>query len=238
MSQWRSFITQRHPSIAAFANRPAPIQMLIVTLSTVEAQPEELLGCLGCKRIAPVTDYVFVESGTAIDTGATGLSGYSRWTEPAFGLLARLVCRHPRLRPGAVAITLLTCTIHLGFRLEQARRIERLKARIQGGTLRVSLHDEFESRRTEAAVRARYAQPLDMLEHAARVAVWGSDEEPPIPPPLSEVPVHDDLELKYVLAEDIPAHPRRFFGARYIGCTTQRRNAFYAHDWLHFIGVR
>ena len=88
------------------------------------------------------------------------------------------------------------------------------------------------------AARKRYAHPLDMLEHAERLTIWLTDVEPPIPPPLTEVPIRSDGGQPYVLAADIPEFPRRFFEQRRVGCTVPMTGAYYASDWWQFIGGR
>jgi len=212
--------------------------VLIVTVSTDPSWSEWIFGCIGCERIAPVNEYLLVESGIAGAAGVTTLPDYSRWTEPACGLLARLVSRHPRNPRAEEAGAYLSCTVYFGRKLDTARRIEHLDARIVGATLHASLADEFEVRRIEIAARKHYAHPLDLLEHAARVAVWGADEEPPVPPPLTGVPIHDDGGQPYVLAKDIPTYPRRYFEERHVRCTTPPHDAYFAHDWYLFIGGR
>lgn len=212
--------------------------MLIVTMAANGERFEQVLACLGCEQVAPVNDYHFIASDSAGETTITTLNDYSRWTEPAFALLSRLATLHPRDPGAAKPGTHLRSTIYLGSNLETARPIERLDARIVEGNLHASIEDDFGMRRGRQAARKRYEHPLDMLEHAARLAIWHADVEPPIPPPLTEVPIRGDDGHPYVLAADIPAFPRRFFEQRRLGCTVPMTGAYYASDWRQFIGGR
>ena len=212
--------------------------MLIITMAANGERFEQVLACLGCEQIAPVNDYQFVASDSAGETTISTLNDYSRWTGPAFALLSRLVTLHPRDLGAAEPGTHLRSTIYLGRNLETARPIERLDALIVEGHLQASIEDDFGMRRGKQAARKKYANPLDMLEHAARLAIWLYDVEPPIPPPLTEVPIRGDGGQRYVLAADIPDFPRRFFEQRRLGCTVPMPGAYYAGDWWQFIGGR
>ena len=212
--------------------------MLIITMAANGEQFEQVLAWLGCEQIAPVNEYHLIASDSAGVTTITRLNDYSRWTEPAFALLSRLATLHPRELGAAEPGTHLRSTIYLGRNLETARPIERLDARIVEGSLHASMEDDFGVRRGKHAARRSYTHPLDMLEHAARLALWLADVEPPIPPPLTEVPIRGDGGRPYVLARDIPEFPRRFFEQRRLGCTVPMPGAYYAGDWWQFIGHR
>lgn len=213
--------------------------MLIITLATNGKQSEQVFGCIGCERIAPVTDYKLVTAGAVGDTAITTLNDYSRWTEEAFGLCARLLARHPRDPRIDAPGTQLCSSIYLGRNVETARLLEQVNANFEDGMLHVSFHDEAVRRECAQPARDEYPHRLDLLVHAARLAVWGKDDEPPIPAALTDVPVVvDDCELPYVLARNIPTFARRHFERRYIGCTVPRPDAFFATDWWSFIGGR
>lgn len=211
--------------------------MLIITLAANGEPSEHVFGCIGCERITPVNDYQLVTAGANGDTAVTALLAYSRWTEEAFGLLARLLARHPRNSKMDVLGTRLCNSIYLGRNPETARLLEQVDASLMDGTLSVSFQDEFGRRVSTHPARDGYLHPFDLLIHAARLAVWGKDEEPPIPAPLTDVPVVvEEGLLAYVLARDMPALARRHFERRYIGRTVPRPGAFYANDWWSFIG--
>lgn len=212
--------------------------MLIITMAANGEPFEKVFGCVGCEQIAPVNDYQLVELDGNSDTRITTLSAYSRWTEPAYALLARLVRHHPRDPREAAPGTHLRSTIYLGQSLGNGRPVERLEARIVDGYLHASHQDDFDTRRVMQTVRPGYAHPLDMLEHAVRLVLWLADIEPPIPPPLTEVAIHGDGGHQYVLAKDIPEFPRRFFEQRRRGCTKPMPGAYDAGDWWQFIGGR
>ncbi len=212
--------------------------MLIITMAANGEPLEQVFGCVGCEQIAPVNDYQLVELGGNNDTRITTLSAYSRWTEPAYALLARLVRHHPRDPEVAAPETHLRSTIYLGQSLANRRPVERLEARIIDGYLHAFHEDDLGTRSVKQGVRPGYAHPVDMLEHAVRLALWRADSEPPIPPPLTEVPIHGDGGQQYVLVRDIPEFPRRFFEQRRRGCTVPMPGAYYAGDWWQFIGGR
>ena len=212
--------------------------MLIVTMAANGEPLEQVFGCVGCEQIAPVNDYQLIVLNGDNDTRITTLSAYSRWTESAYALLVRLVRHHPRDPDVAAPGTHLRSTIYLGQSLANGRPVERLEARIVDGYLHASHQDDFGTRRVKQTVRPGYAHPVDMLEHAARLALWLADAEPTIPPPLTEVPIRDSGGRQYVLAEDIPTFPRRVFEQRRLGCTVPMLGAYYARDWWQFIGGR
>ena len=212
--------------------------MLIITMAASGEPLEQVFGYIGCEQIAPVNDYQLVAPSGADDTCITTLSAYSRWTEPAYALLARLVRHHPRDPEAAPPGTHLRSTIYLGQSLSGGRPVERLEARIVDGNLHVSHQHDFGKHYVEQPVRPGYPHPVDMLEHAARLATWLTDAEPTIPPPLTEVPIRDSGGRQYVLAEDIPTFPRRVFEQRRLGCTVPMLGAYYARDWWQFIGGR
>lgn len=212
--------------------------MLIVTLAGCGQASEQVFGCIGCEQISPVNDYHLVASNGVDDHHVTTLADYSRWTEPAYALLARLLRHHPRGSAVDATGPSLRSTIHLGQSVASGRPVERLEARIVDGCLQVTHHDGVHTRRVISPARAVYPQPVDLLEHAARIAVWRIDAEPPVPPPLTQVPIHDDGGPPYVLAMDIPAFARRHFKQRRLGCTVPRMGAYHASDWWQFIGGR
>jgi len=212
--------------------------MLIITFAANDEPDEKVLGILGCERIAPVNDYELITTNSRGELVTTTLSGYSRWTEPAFGLLARLLRLHPRdsdLRaPGAR----LQSTIYLGSDNATARVVERLEGHVEAGTLYVKCPDEFGTRERKGPARPAYGNPLDLLEHAARLAGWSKDAEPLVPKPLTEVPVYEGDGTPFVLERDIPAFPLRHFRNRGVEVMASRRDAYFAQDWLQFIGSK
>ena len=148
-------------------------------------------------------------------------------------------CETTLARPGVEAPGAhLRSTIYLGKSVAGGRSIGRLEARIVDGYLHASLTDDFGTGRVKHRVRPTYRHPLDMLEHAARLALWIADAEPPIPPPLTMVPIQHDRGPPHVLAADIPSFALRHFELRRHGCTVPMLDAYSAGDWWHFIGGR
>jgi hypothetical protein len=211
--------------------------MLIVTLPGGGQPAPHVFGCIGCNLIAPVTAYQLVQARSKNATVVTSLDDYSRWTEPAFGLLARLLSRRgsgasERESDGAV-----DCAILLGRDLYTSRPIERLVGRVEDGLLHVSLSSELGAHVDAQPARSHYARVGDLIEHAARIAVWGADAEPPMPPPLTAVPIRYGDGAPHVLEADMPPHPRRYFVARQAGRTQPDAGAHFARDWRAFIGA-
>lgn len=210
--------------------------MLFVS-TTQEGQPPQVLGAIGCMRLRPVTDYVWLRPFEEHYQVEVVLRDYSRWSEPATGLLARLLARRPADGPRQPALRHFQCQMLVGRDVEHARVVEQLAVFVVGETLATELRDELSSRRRTTKRRAEYASLDDVLVHAARVSVWGSDEEPPIPTPLTEVPIRKVRGMDVVLESDIPAHPRKHFAHRCEGSTVPFAGAVFAHSWLNFIGA-
>lgn len=211
--------------------------MLVVTLID-SAGASTVLGVLGCKRIAPVADYVWASvSETAVTPVAT-LHDYSRWTEPAVALMARLLAVAPRDKTDWPLVERFTCELRFGSRHGPGRLVESIHAVVENKLLDVTLHDELGERSTRGPARASYAGLAELLIHAARLATWGEDIEPPIPESLTAVPVHtDESGTAHVFECDMPTYVRRHFVARRVGCTQPKTGAFYASDWNDFIGA-
>jgi hypothetical protein len=210
--------------------------MLIITLSALGTQAN--LGVVGCDEITSVSTYHWASIDEDTVTTRASLQGYSRWTEPAAGLVARLLCMVPNDHLAWPLLAKFRCDISMAGRRGPGRLLESLEVSLKAGVLRVAFRDEYRQLRREGQARARYDRLTDLLVHAIRLALWGADAEPCIPPPLTSVPVHtDDAGTRYVLEEEIPEHPRAHFVARHSGGTQPYFGAFYAWDWEGFIGA-
>ncbi len=213
--------------------------MLIITIDTSMPPGNTVLGVIGCAQIAPVTDYRLIQTGLKGRTVETELQGYSRWTEPAVGLLARMLSRvegdvieHPFSEQ-------FCCKLHIGRCLENGRVIEQIDGRIGGGMLYLDVSDSLSRRAVKAPVRGAYRSLNALVEHATRLAAWDADHEPPIPESLTTVPIRQDPGdgYAYVLEADIPPHPRAHIADRKVGGTQPKPGAYFAHEWLAFIGA-
>lgn len=210
--------------------------MLIVSV-TPKGGPSQVLGVLGCARLQPVASYAWLRPVGEDYCFEVVLKGYSRWSEPAAGLLARLLARRPASAARLPLVQALRCQLLIGRHVSTARPVEQLDVSLANGKLRTLHRDELSAHRKTAAARAEYASLDDLVVHAARVSVWGSDAEPPIPPALTAVPVREVNGVQVVFEADIPDHARRHFARRRDGCSVPIPGAYYAHDWLHFIGA-
>lgn len=198
------------------------------------------LGYIGCPFISVLAPYTFARADDPGWTTLATIEDYPRWAESAFGLFARLLARLPpeeRRWPCAPAAT---CRLLIGRSGTHSREIERLTVTLKPPHLRVQAHDEAHEYQATAPMRPSYDGLVDVFVHGARIAVWGMDEEPPLPPPLTSVPTHRTSEgLAYVLEEELPAHPRRHFCTRQVGARDKRlpAGAHSVADWLRFVGV-
>lgn len=211
--------------------------MLIVTVTT-DCGPAQLLGAIECLAIAPIADYRWHSSLARDGVVQASLDNYSRWAEPAAALMARLLARRPVDAPRLPPASEVTCELFIGQSVAAKRPIERVTARIDGSILCASHSDEQAGQTDFGARRAEYSSLEDLLIHAVRLSLWGDDEEPEVPPPLTTVPIRSIDGVSVVLVADIPAYPRRQFVRRRDGCTVPFPNAFFAHDWFDFIGGR
>lgn len=211
--------------------------MLIVTLIDSNGA-STVLGVLGCERIAPVADYIWASVSNGTVTPVATLRAYSRWTEPAAALLARLLAIAPGDKTDWPLVERFTCEVRLGSRYGTGRLIESIDVVTELDYVHVTHRDELGEHSTRGPARAHYASLAELLTHAARLAVWGVDIVPPIPEPLTTVPVHkDDCGHAYVLERDMPEHVRRHVVARKVGCTQPKLGAFFEWDWTSFIGA-
>ena len=212
--------------------------MLTCQVITTGAPPL-VLGYIGCLSIAPLSTYSFTRAdGTSLEPLAQ-VHEYARWSESAFGLLARLLCLLPLNERPWGYLPQFICELRLGSS-SWSRRIEYLKVQVNSDSLSVELRDELWCHRATALAAVEYAGLVDVLLHAARIAVWGVDEQPPIPAPLTSVPVHRTQDgVAYVLEQDMPPHARRHFLRAQATSNPEAlpQGAHRATDWLRFAGV-
>lgn len=213
--------------------------MLLIAMNTEMGTPEHPVGAVGCDRITPEADYTLLVrnfDGTACQCR---LENYPRWTEPAVALVVRLLAQLPAERRSCIdgPVEYVGASVYLRSGLETTRPLEHLVVRRQSNRIVVEHADEFDSREVIAASRDEYRTPLDLMEHGGRLAVWGSDTIPPMPAPLTTVPVELVGGMSIVHERDIPGFVRPHFVARMRGRPAPQRGCFFATDWHRFIGA-
>lgn len=214
--------------------------MLILGIRTPGHQ-WHTVGYVWCHAIAPVANYTLGVPAQDGDAGERAhLRDYSRWSEPACALVARLLAAARGSVDTLAAPAPHRCEldVRIGPDFARSRRIEHVHAHRSNGSLSAARTDEHTRAEHRGVERQEYANLASLLEHACRLAAWGSDVEPPIPEPLSKVPLHRGPgDRPVVRADDIPAHPRLHFEASRIGATQPAHGLYYAHDWFAFIGA-
>jgi hypothetical protein len=212
--------------------------MLTCQVITRGAQPL-VLGYIGCIRVAPLSTYSFTRPSGSLWEPIAEVHEYARWSESAFGLLARLLRLLPLNERPWKYLPQFTCELCLGSS-SWSRRIEHLKVQVNSDRLSVELRDELWCHRATALAAGEYADLVDVLLHAARIAVWGADEQPPIPAPLTSIPVHRTSGgVACVFEHDMPPHARRHFLRKQAGVERESlpAGAHRVADWYDFIGA-
>ena len=197
------------------------------------------LGYIGCPVIAPLAPYSWARPDDHAWMPVVTIHDYARWSESAFALLARMLERLPQSERRWPAASELTCRLLLGSSPRHSRQIEQLTVTVRAPHVSVELRDNYHVHTASTPARPSYEGLVDVLIHAARVAVWGVDAEPPLRPPLTSVPTHrTDGGLAYVLEADLPTHARRHFAARqrHVHNPALPAGAHVATDWLRFVG--
>jgi len=117
---------------------------MLIRVTRVANGQWNLAAYVWCDEIASVTDYTL---GLPSDTGrpqeVARLERYSRWSEPASGLVARLLTRSS---PGTLAVPapgICELEIRIGRDLKHSRQVESLTATRLKGRLQVSLFDDL-----------------------------------------------------------------------------------------------
>lgn len=210
--------------------------MLFVSIIEQD-RPPHVLGAIACIRLQPVTDYVWLRPFEEHYQVEVVLRDYSRWSEPATGLLARLLARRSADAVRKPLVQGFTCQLRVGQHVDRTRLIEQLDVTLVGPELSVVHRDELVIDRKTAPRRDEYATLDSLLVHAARLSAWGADTEPPIPAPLSQVPIRELHGQQVVFEVDMPLHARRHFLHRHQGSSVPRPDFFYASDWLAFLGA-
>jgi hypothetical protein len=159
---------------------------------------------------------------------------YPRWSEPGLALLARLVEKsEPSFLAEPLRALPLTIALSVGASPASSEAVELI-------TTERGLHGfgvVFVSQIRHEVVRMPLPHPDvtlrdAVLELCRRVFRWHR-QCGPLPAPLSEVPIREDIEGPVVAIADIPPHPRAYLWLRY--GLDDSATTVPAQLWLDFI---
>lgn len=218
---------------------PRPHKVMLTCAIIPRGEPPFVLGHIGCLSLAPQATYSFIRADSTLLEPVAQVHDYSRWSEPAFGLLARLLRRLPFDERAWRYMPRFTCELRVAS-TSCSFRVEHLIVDVSSDRLNVELRDVAGGHRASALAALDYADLVDVLLHAARIAVWGVDEQAPLPAALTLIPLRRTNEgAAYVLEADIPPYPRKHFQLHWREAQNEQlpAGARSAEEWLRFIGT-
>jgi hypothetical protein len=171
------------------------------------------------------------------------LPGYVRHAEPLVALVARclgLLNTHSASRkhvlPFLEAHEHLQLELSVGDQLSAMAIRETLALQLTGNRIRVTWQTDEHRHVVESPARAAYADGGALLEHAARLAAWGSDELAPLPLALDHrVGIQDYGGVEVVHEDDIPGHALQAFRLSNPALEQPLPGTFLAKDWHAFL---
>lgn len=130
----------------------------------------------------------------------------------------------------------LQLELSVGDKLGAMTLRETLALHLTGNRIRVTWQTDEHRHVVEAPARATYADGGELLEHAARLAAWGSDELGPLSPSLDRrVGVQDYGGVEVVHEDDIPGHALQAFRLSNPALEQPLPGTFLAKDWHAFL---
>lgn len=188
----------------------------------------------------------------------TVLTGYVRHAEPLVALFARCLgllnttpdyqaqkirdslnaysATRKHVLPFLEAHEHLQLELSVGDKLGAMTLRETLALQLTGNRTRVTWQTDEHRHVVEAPARGPYADGGALLEHAARLAAWGSDELAPLPPALDHrVGVQDYGGVEVVHEDDIPGHALQAFRLSNPALEQPLPGTFLAKDWQAFL---
>lgn len=193
-------------------------------------------------------------------TGArhTVLSAYVRHAEPLVALFARCLgllnttpdhqtqrirgslnthsASRKHVLPFLAAHEHLQLELSVGNKLGAMTLRETLAMQLTGNRIRVTWQTDEHRHVVEAPARAAYADGGALLEHAARLAAWGSDELAPLPLALNHrVGIQDYGGVEVVHEADIPGQALQAFRLSNPALEQPLPGTFLAKDWQAFL---
>jgi len=171
------------------------------------------------------------------------LPAYVRHAEPLVALFARclaLLNTHSVSRkhvlPFLAAHEHLQLELSVGDKLSAMTLRETLTLQLAGNRIRVTWQTDEHRHVVESPARANYADGGALLEHAARLAAWGSDELAPLPLALDHrVGIQDYGGVEVVHEDDIPGHALQAFRLSNPALEQPLPGTFLAKDWHAFL---
>jgi len=171
------------------------------------------------------------------------LPSYVRHAEPLVALSARclaLLNTHSASRKHVLPF--LSSHEHLQLELSVGDKLcamtlhETLALQLTGNRIRVTWQTDEHRHVVESPARATYADGGALLEHAARMAAWGSDELAPLPQALDRrVGIQDYGGVEVVHEDDIPGHALQAFRLSNPALEQPLPGTFLAKDWHAFL---
>ena len=210
--------------------------MFIVSLTDADHERRLPFACMRASQTTHVTDIEFEVHAPCIDTVRARLKAYPRRTEPAVALFARCLA----LVQGSLPLLGHADGYHLQFlegeTVQDAQLIETLDVEVTGDMVVATWEDALQRRCIDSPARLNYLDGGNLVEHAARLVSWCTDDVPSLPAPLDiAVTVRERQGVPCVDADDIPGFARQCFAAAQGVQPRPRPGAFYAHDWFDFL---
>lgn len=208
---------------------------MFISITTRPGGPETTIGWVTVDRHSPVATYTLctaAQDGSLIEADLE----YSRWSEPAVALVARCYA----LLPAPSLLVGLESTGFLGVALSFGRApgvrqpIERAYCWEYQSRVVVDWHDGAEPAETVTSASVGATDVSCVLLQTLTLEAWHTDAIPPVPPPLSDIPVVTHNGRRGVRLAGVPRHARRHL---------ERRAAYAVFDghvaelaWRQFIG--
>ena len=171
------------------------------------------------------------------------LPAYVRHAEPLVALFARCLAvlnthsvSRKHVLPFLAAHEHLQLELSVGDKLSAMTLRETLTLQLAGNRIRVTWQTDEHRHVVESPARANYADGGALLEHAARLAAWGSDELAPLPLALDHrVGIQDYGGVEVVHEDDIPGHALQAFRLSNPALEQPLPGTFLAKDWHAFL---
>jgi hypothetical protein len=195
-------------------------------------------GQLVTRRIAPVADYQLIgRSAKEVRDGVISEhERYSRWTEPGLCLFARLLERSAKnFLSEPLDTPVMTVTLSVGREALQSTAVETLVVQRKDDECLAVLSTNVRKDLVWIdAVSADQSLRSALLQVFAWVFRW-HPRMPPVPAPLTSVPIQKSAAGPVVALGDIPQHARAHF-VQQLGLTHWPA-VVPAFLWLYWIGV-
>jgi hypothetical protein len=208
------------------------VYLLIHDERESDAPTSLLVAAIVAKRLTPIADYELVAAVPEIGTVAE-LDNYPRWAEPGLALVARLL---QRAEPSALptpAPSKLSVVLAVGTAPRLLMEEERLDVEWRDEVMLIKAQARFASGVMVTTPPPPGSSVLVVARYAIHRSLLWPTEPPPTPRPLSEVVIHRQGPDSFVLASEVPSHPRLYLLHRLgMSFSTER---IQAQAWHSFI---